>query len=104
MRGERDFAYIRYHVVNRKVRALERQGYIEKDGKRRTKTGFLVILYPLTARAYLSVLLDRTNLEDFIKKASDTSVLTALAAFTPTETEENGSFQTRKTTIGSNTP
>jgi len=39
LRGQRDFAYIRYHIVNRRVRALERQGYIEKSGERKTKTG-----------------------------------------------------------------
>jgi DNA-binding PadR family transcriptional regulator len=84
LRAQRNFTYIPYNTVNRRVRALEKQGYVEKDGERRTKTGFLVLLYQLTARAYLAVLLDGTNLEDFIEKASETRVLTALAALTPT--------------------
>jgi len=82
VRTQKDFAYIHYNVVNRRVRALEEQGYIEKDGERKTKTGFVVPLYQLTARAYLAILVDRTNLDEFIEKASETRVLTALATLT----------------------
>lgn len=91
VRTQKDFAYIHYNVVNRRVRALEEQGYIEKDGERKTKTGFVVPLYQLTARTYLAILVNRTNLNDFIKKASDAGVLTALAALTLTQMEENES-------------
>jgi len=79
-RDQRDFAYIRYHIVNRRVRALERQGYIEKSGERRTKTGFAAVLYQLTPRAYLATLLDTINLDDFIEKAPDASILNVIEA------------------------
>jgi DNA-binding PadR family transcriptional regulator len=80
LRGQKDFAYIRYHIVNRRVRALEESGYIEKSGERRTKTGFAAKLYQLTARAYLALLLERINLDEFIEKAPYDSIVTAISA------------------------
>jgi DNA-binding PadR family transcriptional regulator len=81
LRTQRDFAYIPYNTVNRRVRALEEHGYIEKSGERKTKTGFAAKLYQLTARAYLAMLLNRTNLDDFVEKASEAKIFNALAAF-----------------------
>jgi DNA-binding PadR family transcriptional regulator len=81
LRTQRDFTYIPYNTVNRRVRALEEYFYIKKSGERKTKTGFAAKLYQLTARAYLAVLLSRTNLHEFIEKASDDRILCALAAF-----------------------
>jgi DNA-binding PadR family transcriptional regulator len=80
LRALRDFSYIRYHTVNRRVRALEESGYIEKSGERRTKTGFAAKLYQLTARAYLALLLERINLDEFIEKAPYDSIVTAISA------------------------
>jgi len=81
LRTQRDFTYIPYNTVNRRVRALEEHGYIEKSGERKTKTGFVAKLYQLTARAYLAALLNRTNLHGFIENAPDDKILCALAAF-----------------------
>jgi len=81
LRAQSDFTYIPYNTVNRRVRALEEHGYVEKSGERETKTGFVAKLYQLTARVYLAALLNRTDLDDFIEKASDDRILCALAAF-----------------------
>jgi DNA-binding PadR family transcriptional regulator len=81
LRTQRDFAYIPYNTVNRRVRALEEHGYIEKSGERKTKTGFIAKLYQLTARAYLAMLVNRINLDDFIEKASEAKIFSALVAF-----------------------
>ena len=62
------------------LRWLLRQGYIEKSGERRTKTGFAAVLYQLTPRAYLATLLDTINLDDFIEKAPDASILNVIEA------------------------
>jgi len=78
LRIQRDFAYRRYHIVNRRVRTLKEQGFIEKVGERRTKTGFQVILYQLTLRAYLSILLDKFDMNCFLKKAPSDDVLSML--------------------------
>jgi DNA-binding Lrp family transcriptional regulator len=81
LRAQKDFIYIRYHVVNRRVRALEENGYIERIGQRIVRTGLVAILYQLTNRAYLAILLDKIDLDDFIEKAPETAVLDALGLF-----------------------
>lgn len=83
LKDQRDFAYIRYHIVNRRVRALEERGCIEKSGERRTKTGFVAAVYQLTTRAYLSIVLVKINLDDFIEKAPEATILSALGLFHP---------------------
>jgi len=75
LRDQRDFAYIRYHIVNRRVRALERQDYVEESGKKKTKTGFTATLYQLTIRTYLAILLEQIDLDNFIEKAPNASIL-----------------------------
>jgi len=81
VRGFRDFTYIRYHVVNRRVRALEKSGYLEVDGKRVIKTGFTINLYQLSIKAYLAIMLNAVDLEKFVETASEQQILTALATF-----------------------
>lgn len=80
LRTQRDFAYIPYNTVNRRVRALEKHGYIGKSGERKTKTGFVAILYQLTARTYLAILLDKIDLNNFIEKAPESSILSTIEA------------------------
>jgi len=80
LRNQRDFTYIRYHIVNRRVRALEELGYIEKSGERKTKTGFAAKLYQLTARAYLALLLDGIDSDKFVQKAPYESIVTTMSA------------------------
>jgi hypothetical protein len=80
LRVQRDFVYVRYNTVNRRVRVLERQGYLEKSGERKTKTGLSAVLYQVTFRAYLATFLDKINLDNFIEKASDNQILCALAS------------------------
>ena len=79
LRNQRDFAYIPYNTVNRRVRALEEHGYVEKYGERKTNTGFTAKLYQLTIRAYLAILLDKIDVDNFIEKAPENSVLGAIA-------------------------
>jgi DNA-binding PadR family transcriptional regulator len=75
--------HTKYTNVNRRVRMLEEDGYIEKVGARKTQAGFQAALYQLTARAYLAILLNKVNLDNFIQKASEKSILTMLAALIP---------------------
>ena len=80
LRVQKDFAYIPYNTVNRRVRALEEHGYVEKYGERKTKTGFTARLYQLTARAYLAMLLDDIDLDNFIEKAPNASIVGVIEA------------------------
>jgi hypothetical protein len=64
-----------YPVINRRVRTLEQQGYVEKVGTRKTLAGSTATLYQITPRAYLAILLNQTNLDWLIEKAWETDVL-----------------------------
>ena len=77
LRDQKDFACIRYHIVNRRVRG---QWYIEKSGERKTKTGFAATLYQLTFRAYLAILLNQINLDNFIQTADEDTIIATLVA------------------------
>jgi len=79
LRSQSDFTYIRYHIVNRRVRTLKEQGFIEKVGERETKTGFKAPLYQLAAGAYLAVVLEKIDINKFLTNASQEDILTALA-------------------------
>jgi DNA-binding PadR family transcriptional regulator len=81
LRTQSDFTYIPYNTVNRRVRALEEHGYIGKSGERETKTGFRAAVYQLTTRAYLAIVLEKVNLDNFIEEAPESTVLSALGAF-----------------------
>ena len=45
----------------------------------------MALLYQLTVRAYLAVVLDRIDIDGFIEKAPEAMTLTALAALIYTE-------------------
>jgi len=70
-----------YSVVNRRVRALEQLGYLEKVGTRKTVAGFTATLYQLTPRAYLALILCKTDLDRFIEQAEDGNIVTVLGVF-----------------------
>jgi hypothetical protein len=81
VRKQKHLAGTKYPVVNRRVRRLEESNYLEKAGTRKIKTqpGDQAILYQLTSRAYLAILLDELNLHDFVRTASEESIITTLA-------------------------
>jgi chromosome segregation and condensation protein ScpB len=64
-----------YSVVNRRVRTLKQQGYIEEVGTRKTLTGTRAVLYQITPKAYLAMLLNQININWLIEKASETDTL-----------------------------
>jgi len=79
VKTQKGLKHTKYTNVNRRVRALEDLGYLEKAGTRKTQAGFQATLYQLTARAYLALLVERINLNNFIQKADEDTVITALA-------------------------
>jgi Fe2+ or Zn2+ uptake regulation protein len=79
LRTQKGFKYIRYATVNKRIKILKESGYINKIGGKKTKAGFEAAIYELTARAYLALLLNRTNLDHFIEKAEEEVALSALA-------------------------
>ena len=68
-----------YSVINRRVRVLEQQNYVEKTGTRKTLAGFTVALFQLTSKGYLGMLLDQTDIDSLLEKADEATVLELLA-------------------------
>jgi len=79
VKDQKGLKHTKYTNVNRRVRMLEEYGYIEKAGTRKTQAGFQAAIYQLTARAYLAILLNKVNMDNYIQKASEESALTMLA-------------------------
>ena len=66
-------------VVNRRVRVLERLGYVKKAGTKKTLPGSIGILYQISSKAYLALMLDQVSLNDIIEKTDETAALELLA-------------------------
>ena len=71
VRTQRKLRHTRYANVNKRVRALEKQGYIKRIAVKRTKAGFKASIYRLTTKAYLALLLNSVNLEDLLKRVDE---------------------------------
>jgi DNA-binding PadR family transcriptional regulator len=74
----------RYASVNKRVRLLEKSGYIKKIGVKRTKAGFKASIYELSAKAYLAILLDSIHLEDLLMQVDEATASAILAEITYT--------------------
>lgn len=80
IRTLRHLKHTKYTNVNRRVRALEHSGYIEKAGTRKTQAGFKATLYQLSTRGYLALMLNQIDIETILQKADKTTILNLLAA------------------------
>jgi len=83
VRTYRSLRYIKYSVINRRVRNLTDKGYIETISARRTHAGLQAQLYQLTLRAYLAITLSKIDLNRFIEEASEKDIINALTSLTP---------------------
>jgi len=73
-----------YGNLNKRVRSLEQIGYIKAVDIQNTKAGFEAVVYDLTAKSYLAMLLNSISLEDFLQRINDKSaseILATLAGF-----------------------
>jgi hypothetical protein len=62
------------------VRELENLGYAREAGIKNTKAGFEATEYELTAKAYLTLILDYVKLEDAIERIDEDTAVEMLAA------------------------
>ena len=85
IRTQRSLKYTKYSVVNRRVRILEKLGYIEKAGPKKTRAGFEAQLYQITFRTYLAIIMNQTNFDEFIETAEEKRIVCALSSLMPTE-------------------
>jgi DNA-binding Lrp family transcriptional regulator len=84
VRTRRRLRPTRYASVNKRVRSLEKSGYIKKIGAKKTKTGFKSVIYQLSAKAYLAILLNSMNLDDLLMRVDEASALVILATISCT--------------------
>jgi len=84
VKAQKGLKHTKYTNVLRRIRALEESAYLEKAGTRKIKTqpGSQTILYQLTPRAYLAILLNQINLDNFARTANKDAIITMLAALT----------------------
>jgi len=80
VKAQKGLRRIRYASINKRVKALEELGYIEKIGTKKTKAGFETVMYEVTARAYLAILLESISLESVITRLDETTAREILAA------------------------
>jgi hypothetical protein len=71
---------VKYTNVNRRVRALVEQGYLESVGSRETQSGVQGTLYSPTIRAKVAFYLNQISPDQFVKEANDEALTTELAA------------------------
>jgi len=78
VKARRGLRRTRYATVNKRVRSLEKSGYIKKIGLKKTKAGFEASTYELTARTYLVILLNSVNLEKLVMRVDEATALAML--------------------------
>jgi DNA-binding PadR family transcriptional regulator len=79
VKTQKKLKHVRYAALNKRVRSLEKSGYIKKIGVKKTKAGFKANIYELTARAYLATLLNSINLNQLVKQTDETAVIIILS-------------------------
>jgi len=79
VRTHKGLQHVRYRVVNRRMKALEKEGYIEQVGKEKTPQGFVAKLYQTTFRAFLAFALYCIDLNEFVRAADESELVTMLA-------------------------
>jgi predicted transcriptional regulator len=71
-----------YSVISRRVRKLEEQGYLSIAGTKKTRPGITANTYELTSKLHLAILLNKTDHEQLLQKADNTTIIDLLAALT----------------------
>jgi hypothetical protein len=80
IRHQRGLKHTKYTNVNRRVKALEQQGYLDKSGVRITQSGSETMLYALSIRTHVALLLNRISHDTFIREADEETLTVELAA------------------------
>lgn len=79
VRNFRDFRYTQYRVVNRRVKALQQEGYLKLVEVKITLQGFQSKQFELTSRAYLAFVLESVDFDALIQSKKEEKLITLLA-------------------------
>lgn len=74
-----------YANVNKRVRALEQQGYLRIVNVQNSKAGFEMSIYEPTSRAYLSIFIASRNIDALFGKLDEATAMEILASFLRSE-------------------
>lgn len=80
VKAKRGLKHTKSTNVLRRIKALEESGYLEKAGTRKTLPGYERVLYKLSSKTYLALLLNKINLDKFIQTADEDTIIATLAA------------------------
>jgi len=80
VKAQKGLKHTKYTNVLRRIKALEESGYLEKAGMRKTLPGSERVLYKLSSKTYLALLLNKINLDSFIQTADEDTITAMLAA------------------------
>ena len=80
VKAHRGLKHTKSTNVLRRIKALEESGYLESAGTRKTLPGYERILYKLSSKTYLALLLNKINLDSFIQTADEDTITAMLAA------------------------
>ena len=75
----KDFDHTRYRVVNRRMKSLEKEGFIEQIITEKKSKWFVAKLFQPTIRAYTALVLEAVNYNALIQSTKEAE-LTALLA------------------------
>ncbi len=78
--AKKDLQHTRYRVVNRRIKILEKEGYLEQVRTERTPQGFIAKLYQPTLRTYLAFALNSVNFDE-LGKLAESDIIAVLAVF-----------------------
>ena len=80
VRSFKDLRYTKYRVVNRRMKALQREGYLELVEVKRIRQGFQAKHYEPTIKFIIALTMKIVDLNPFLQSAEETEMSTLLAA------------------------
>ena len=67
VKTQKGLKHTKYTNVNRRIRALEQSGYLEKIGTRRTQAGLQAAIYQVSFKGYLALRLKEIDIEELLQ-------------------------------------
>jgi hypothetical protein len=82
IRRIKGYRHTKRQSVDRRMKALHQQGWLNKNGVRPAKAHFLSPLYMLSIRAHVALVVDKTDMDGFIQTAPEPNLQMFLHAVT----------------------
>ena len=80
VRTHKGLEHTQYRVVNRRIKILEKEGYVKLIKIKKTPQGLIAKHYEPTTKTYFVLALEAVDFDAFIQLAEETELTTLLAA------------------------